>query len=179
MEANNPNSSKLDRKFIERNRRNQMKALCSKLNSLVPHHSSREAASLPDQLDEAANYIKSLKANLERTKEKKERFMGSVKSQETSSKSPQIQIQEMGSSSLVIALNTGFNNRFIFNETIRVLHEERAEIVNASFSSVDEHTVLHTIHLSIGEASADRAARISERLKKLVHDAGACDYLNH
>ncbi|KAK8629378.1 hypothetical protein V6N13_078220 [Hibiscus sabdariffa] len=164
MEINNPNSSRLDRKFIERNRRNQMKALCSKLNSLLPHHTSREAASLPDQLDEAANYIKSLKANLERMKEKKDGLMGS--------KFPQIQIQEMGSSSVVIAVNTGFNSQFIFNETIRLLHDERAEIANASFSVVDDDTVLLTIHLSTGEASPDyRAARISERLNKFVQDA--------
>ncbi|KAK8592367.1 hypothetical protein V6N13_062949 [Hibiscus sabdariffa] len=166
MEINNPNSSRLDRKFIERNRRNQMKALCFKLNSLVPHQSSREAASLPDQLDEAVNYIKSLKANLERMKEKKDGLTGS--------KSPQIQIQEMGSSSLVIAVNTGSNSQFIFNETIRLLHDERAEIANANFSVVDDDTVLLTIHFSTGEASPDyRAARISERLNKFVQDAGA------
>ncbi|KAK8514045.1 hypothetical protein V6N11_064672 [Hibiscus sabdariffa] len=143
-----------------------MKALCFKLNSLVPHQSSREAASLPDQLDEAVNYIKSLKANLERMKEKKDGLTGS--------KSPQIQIQEMGSSSLVIAVNTGSNSQFIFNETIRLLHDERAEIANANFSVVDDDTVLLTIHFSTGEASPDyRAARISERLNKFVQDAGA------
>ena len=38
---NNPSSSRTDRKTIERNRRNQMKALYSQLNSLVPHQSSR------------------------------------------------------------------------------------------------------------------------------------------
>ncbi|KAE8728786.1 putative Spastin [Hibiscus syriacus] len=123
----------------------------------------QEAASLPDQIDEAANYIKSLKAKLERMKEKKEGLMGS--------KYPQIQIQEMGSSSLVIALRTGFNGRFVFNETIRILHDERAEIVSAGFSVVDDDTVLHTIHLTIGEGSPDYgAARMSERLKKFVHD---------
>lgn len=34
---NNPSSSRTDRKTIERNRRNQMKALYSTLNSIVPH----------------------------------------------------------------------------------------------------------------------------------------------
>lgn len=41
MENNPISSSRTDRKTIERNRRNQMKALCSKLNSLLPHQSSR------------------------------------------------------------------------------------------------------------------------------------------
>ncbi|XVE51350.1 hypothetical protein DITRI_Ditri02bG0033300 [Diplodiscus trichospermus] len=173
---NNPNSSRTDRKLIERNRRNQMKALYSMLNSLVPHHNSRESTSLPDQLDEAANYIKRLQTNLERMKERKESLMG-VKTSTTSSastgpKSPEIQIHEMGSS-LVIALTTGSNSRFIFNETIRILHEEGAEIVNANFSVVED-TVFHTIHLTVGQTAADyRAARISERLMKFVSDADA------
>ncbi|KAE8689430.1 Eukaryotic translation initiation factor 3 subunit 7 family protein [Hibiscus syriacus] len=138
------------------------------------------ASSLPDQLDEAANYIKSLKENLKRMKEKRDGLMGLIKSQEKGSKSPRIQIQEMGSSSLVIALNAaGFNSQFIFNETIRILHDERAEIVNASFSVVDDDTILHTIHLTIGEGSPDYgAARISDRLKKFVHDVGGYNNLN-
>ena len=40
MESN-PSSSRTDRKTIERNRRNHMKSLYSKLNSLVPHQTSR------------------------------------------------------------------------------------------------------------------------------------------
>ncbi|KAK9267898.1 hypothetical protein L1049_010335 [Liquidambar formosana] len=35
-----------------------------------------EATSLPDQLDEAAKYIKSLQTNLEKMKEKKDSLMG-------------------------------------------------------------------------------------------------------
>jgi len=38
---NNPSSSKSDRKFVERDRRSQMKDLFSKLNSVLPHQSSR------------------------------------------------------------------------------------------------------------------------------------------
>ncbi|XWS12637.1 hypothetical protein CRYUN_Cryun37aG0107100 [Craigia yunnanensis] len=179
---NNPNSSsRTDRKLVERNRRNQMKALYSKLNSLLPHPDSRESTSLPDQLDEAANYIKRLQIKVERMKERKDSLMGVERSTNTTcrssrgSKSPQIQIHEMGSS-LVIGLTTGSNSQFIFNETIRILHEEGAEIVNASFSVVDD-TVFHTIHLTVEESAADvyGATRISERLKKFVHDADAYD----
>ncbi|XVF25792.1 hypothetical protein REPUB_Repub13aG0244000 [Reevesia pubescens] len=181
MEINNPNpSSRTDRKLIERNRRNQMKALYSNLNSLIPHHDSRESTSLPDQLDEAANYIKRLQINLERMKERKDSLMGVERSTNATSRSssgpnsPQIQIHEMGSS-LVIGLTTVSNSHFIFNETIRILHEEGAEIFNASFSVVDD-TVFHTIHLTVGESAPDYgAARISERLTKFIHDADAYD----
>ncbi|XVF87473.1 hypothetical protein PTKIN_Ptkin18bG0122800 [Pterospermum kingtungense] len=175
---NNSNSSRLtDRKLIERNRRNQMKALYTKLNSLLPHHNSRESTSLPDQLGEAANYIKRLQTNLERMKQRKDRLMGvdhmskNMTTSSTGPKSSEIQIHEMGSALAIGLTTTCSNSQFIFNETIRILHEEEAEIVNASFSVVND-TVFHTIHLTVGESAPDyRAARISERLTKFVNDA--------
>ncbi|XVF40480.1 hypothetical protein PTKIN_Ptkin01aG0117000 [Pterospermum kingtungense] len=178
MENDANSSSRIDRKLIERNRRNQMKALYSKLNSIVPHTNSRESTSLPDQLDEATNYIKRLQINLERMKERKDSLMGVERSTNTNTsaqKSPNIQIHEMGSS-LVIGLTTASNSHFIFNETIRILHEEGAEIANANFSVVGD-TIFHTIHLMVGESTADvyGAARVSERLKKFIQDADAYD----
>ncbi|KAE8656401.1 serine/threonine-protein kinase HT1-like [Hibiscus syriacus] len=179
---NNPNdSSRQDRKLIERNRRTHMKALCSELHSLLPHHKPREPTTLPDQLQEAAKYIKKLQTKLERMKEKRYSLMGVKRWKNTASgrsnepKSPEIQIHEMGSS-LVIGLTTDTDSsRFIFNHTIRILHEEGAEIANASFSVVDD-AAFHTIHLTIGHESApdyEAAARISERLNKFVDDADA------
>ncbi|KAJ4703491.1 transcription factor bHLH36 [Melia azedarach] len=178
---NNPSSSRTDRKTIERNRRNQMKALYSELNSLLPHQRPVEATSLPDQLDEAANYIKGLQTNLERMKERKDRLMGIEKPNRsmnseamTGFRSPQIEIHEMGSA-LEVVLITGLDCQFMFSETIRLLHEEGAEIVNASFSVVED-AVFHTIHSKVGDSASSGshgAARISERLKKLVNDATA------
>ncbi|KAL5575399.1 hypothetical protein UlMin_018429 [Ulmus minor] len=178
----NPSSSRTDRKTIERNRRNQMKFLYSKLNSLVPHQNSKEVASLPDQLGEAASYIKKLQISLEKMKEKKDSLMGIERSNNNvggfsrgamvSLKSPQIEIQEMGSA-LEVILITGLDCQFMFNETIRVLHEEGADIVNASFSVVED-TVFHTIHSKIGESgSGTKVARISERLKNFVDNGSA------
>ncbi|XP_021635027.2 transcription factor bHLH162 isoform X2 [Hevea brasiliensis] len=149
---NNPSSSRTYKKTIERNRRNQMKALYSKLNSLVRHQSSRESVSLPDQLDEAANYIKKLQTNLEKMKEKKDSLMGTHERPNASMssgtamliRSPQIEVHEVGSA-LDVSLITGLDSQLMFNEAIRVLHEEGAEIVNASFAVVDD-TVFHTIH---------------------------------
>lgn len=62
-------------------------------------------------------------------------------------KSPQIEIHIMGSA-LEIVLITGLDFQFMFNETIRVLHEEGADIVNASFSVVED-SVFHTIHSKV------------------------------
>ncbi|XP_011027821.1 PREDICTED: transcription factor bHLH36-like isoform X2 [Populus euphratica] len=154
----NLSSSRTDRKLIERNRRNQMKELYSQLNSLVPHQSSREPVlSVPDQLDEAASYIKRLQTNLEKLKEKKDSLMGMEKADYTSKnsgsgttaclRSPQIKVIEMGSTLEVVLMN-GLDSRFMFNEIIRVLHEEGAEIINASLSVVED-TVFHTIHSKV------------------------------
>ncbi|XP_059659041.1 transcription factor bHLH162 [Cornus florida] len=180
MEINNPSSSRTDRKTIEKNRRNHMKTLYSKLNSLVPHQSSREVVSLPDQLDEAANYIKKLQMNLEKMKEKKNRLMRLEKMSASTStgvmvglRSPQIEIHEMGSA-LEVVLITGLDCQFMFNEIIRVLHEERAEVVNAGFSVVDD-AVFHSIHSKVAEsASGYGAPKISERLKQFVYGANSC-----
>ncbi|KAJ6333525.1 hypothetical protein OIU76_026196 [Salix suchowensis] len=183
---NNPSSSRTDRKTAERNRRNQMKALYSQLNSLVPHQNSRVSnppsepvLSLPDQLNEAASYIKRLQTNLEKMKEKKDSLMGvertnyasmiSCNGTTTGLRPPQIEVREMGST-LEVVLITGLDSQFMFNETIRVLHEEGAEIINASFSVVED-TVFHTIHSKVEDsAPSNGAARISQRLKKFVQD---------
>ncbi|KAA8515243.1 hypothetical protein F0562_018527 [Nyssa sinensis] len=177
---NNPSSSRTDRKTIEKNRRNHMKTLYSQLNSLVPHHTSKEMLSLPDQLDEATNHIKELQKNLEKMKMKKERLMGIEKPNASlrsggmvGSRSPHIEIHEMGSA-LEVVLITGLDCQPMFNETIRVLHEEGAEVVSASFSVIDD-AVFHTFHSKVGNQSAPGhgTARISERLKKLVNGANS------
>ena len=116
----------------------------------------QESATLPDQLDEAANYIKRLQEKLEKMKEKKENLMGFERPNTSPTggaamaglKPPQIDIHEKGSA-LEVVLITGLDFQFMFNETIRVFHEEGAEIVNASFSVVDD-TVFHTIHAQVG-----------------------------
>ncbi|KAJ8761367.1 hypothetical protein K2173_001497 [Erythroxylum novogranatense] len=176
MENNDPSSSKTDRKTAERNRRNQMKALYSTLNSLVPRLGSTESTSLPDQIDEAASYIKKLQINLEKMKERKDALLAierpntSIPTGATMGlRPPQIDIRETGSV-LEVILITGLHCHFLFNEAIRVLHEEGAEIVNASFSVVDD-TVFHTIHSKVSDSGpSSMAGRISARLEKLAQD---------
>lgn len=119
----------------------------------------QEAASLPDKLDEAANYIKRLQTNLEKLKERKDSLMGIEKRPSNSTgsssgkttmegfRSPQIEIREIASA-LEVVLITGLDFHFMFNETIRLLHEEGAEIVSASFSVVHD-SVFHTIHSKV------------------------------
>ncbi|XP_030528855.1 transcription factor bHLH162-like [Rhodamnia argentea] len=173
---NSPSSSRNDRKLIERNRRHQMKALYSQLNSVVPHQSSTEATSLPDQLHEATNYIKKLQINLEKMKEKKERLLG-IEELNTSMNygmnvalsSAEIEIHQNGSA-LQVILITGLDHQFMFNRVITLLHEDGAEILNVSFSILGDRT-LHSIHCEVGDCALSLdSARISERLRQCVQD---------
>ena len=135
----------------------------------------QEVTSLPDQLDEAARYIKSLQMNLERMKEKKNSLMGvetnpnmnqNTRMVKEGLKSPQFEIQQKGSA-LEVVLITGLDCQFMFNETIRVLYEEGADIVNASYTVVED-TVFHTMHCQVrklpGLSSSDYYYCISSGL---------------
>ncbi|KAJ0448509.1 putative transcription factor bHLH family [Helianthus annuus] len=183
MESNqSSSSSRVDRRTIEKNRRIYMKALYNKLHSLVPHESSRDIISLPDQLQEAANYIKKLQIKLEKMKEEKDHLMrmkkleiNPDKKSKTASvmvgqqRTPQIDVREIGSS-LEAILITGVDFQFLFSETIRVIHEEGFDVVNASFSIIND-MVVHTIHAQIGEtyASENGVSRITEKLNNIVY----------
>ncbi|XP_054800732.1 transcription factor bHLH162-like [Prosopis cineraria] len=172
-------SSRGDRKIIERDRRTQMRALYSKLNSLLPHQSSTELVSQSDQLEEAANYIKKIQIKLEKLNEKKLSLMGIENELSNTcnrgtiileSKSPKVEIHQMGSA-LEVSVITGLDCQFIFNEFISILHEEEADVVHASYSVVHD-AVFHTIHSQIGDGG-NRAGRISERLKRFAYGSGA------
>ncbi|KAI9120850.1 hypothetical protein K1719_007883 [Acacia pycnantha] len=186
MENIRGTSSRGDRKMIERNRKSHMRALCSQLSSLVPHQTSKEIISLPDQLGEATNHIKKLQIKLEKMRNKKLSLMGinnnepdisgrqryNNRGMVMGSKSPKVEIHHMGST-LIVSVITGLDCQFIFNEFIRILHQEQADVVNASYSVVQD-PVFHTIHCQIGECG-ERAGRISERLKRFMYGSGAFD----
>ncbi|KAJ0807780.1 hypothetical protein HanLR1_Chr00c1084g0789901 [Helianthus annuus] len=120
----------------------------------------QDIISLPDQLQEAANYIKKLQIKLEKMKEEKDHLMrmkkleiNPDKKSKTASvmvgqqRTPQIDVREIGSS-LEAILITGVDFQFLFSETIRVIHEEGFDVVNASFSIINE-MVVHTIHAQV------------------------------
>lgn len=97
---------------------------------------------LPDQIDEAVEYIKTLKSKLDKNQDKKNKLVGRKRSRtcmttettSSSSKSPQVEIHEMGPDQDLILIN-GLNNHFTFYEIIRVIHEEGAEVLHANFSA--------------------------------------------
>ncbi|KAM3251593.1 hypothetical protein T459_05661 [Capsicum annuum] len=189
--CNKPTSSSLscktaDRKTIEKNRRSQMKDLYMKLNSLVHHDQhSKEFSSLPDQLEEAANYIKKLQIDLEKMRQKKEGLTAAstVNSRSMSNNNagrtiiertlplPHIEIHIVDSA-LEVLLITGSDYHYMFNDIIRMLHEDGVQVINASYTAVGD-SIYHSIHSKVGESATylsgyGNAARISEKLKQFV-----------
>ncbi|TKY48874.1 Transcription factor bHLH36 [Spatholobus suberectus] len=177
QQGSQPSSTKVERKIVEKNRRNQMKNLYFKLNSILPNYNPKEAMPLPDQIDEAINYIKSLETNVKMAQEKKEMLMeekrtrsGCSRASEAqgSPKSPKIEIHEMGSS-LEVILTCGVNNQFIFCEIIRILHEENVEVITANSSMVGD-SVLHVVRGEIRQSFFQfGATKVSKRLKRFVN----------
>lgn len=120
----------------------------------------QDTISLPDQLHEAANYIKKLQIKLERMKEERDNLMHIKKLEAKDDKKinpsslmagqqrpPQIEVREIGSS-LEAILITGVDFQFLFSETVRVIHEEGFDVVNANFSIIND-LVVHTIHAQV------------------------------
>ncbi|XP_011002885.1 PREDICTED: transcription factor bHLH118-like isoform X4 [Populus euphratica] len=190
----NISSTKTERKIVERNRRNQMKSLYSNLNSLLPNRNFKEAQPLPDQIDRAINYIKSLEEKLEKAREKKESLRSRKRSytctfdpiSSAASKSPQLKIHEIGSA-LEIVLTSGLDNQFLFYEIISILHEEGVEVVSANFQALGD-SLFHIVHAQMkGSADGFGAARVTERLNRFISgstseielDSELWDFANH
>ncbi|KAG6751238.1 hypothetical protein POTOM_045760 [Populus tomentosa] len=175
--SSNISSTKTERKVIEKNRRNQMKTLYSKLNSLLPNQNFKEPQPLPDQIDEAISHIKSLEEKLKKAREKKEGLTSSRKRSYTCTsdpipiatpKSPQLKIQELGSA-LEIVLTSGPDNQFLFYEIIRILHEEGVEVVNANFQVLGD-SIFQVLHAQMKESdNGFGAAKVTERLNMLIN----------
>ncbi|KAI9174762.1 hypothetical protein LWI28_022398 [Acer negundo] len=179
-------SSKLDRKTIERNRRNHMKSLCFKLASIIPSHNfktSKDMLSQQDQLEQAAAYIKQLRERIDRLKEIKDQatkpttipnsssssnIMDSTITNNFGLKLPMFELIDLGSS-IEVVLISGLQRNFLLYEVISILEEEGAEVVSASFSTVGDK-VFHTLHaqVKISRVGVD-TSRVCERLQELVY----------
>ncbi|KEH39142.1 helix loop helix DNA-binding domain protein [Medicago truncatula] len=171
-------STKVERKIVEKNRRNQMKILFSKLNSLLPSYNQKELAlPLPDQVDEAINYIKSLEINIKLAKEKKESLMGNKKRSrggwsssygaKGSIELPKIEIHEIGPT-LQVIVTCGVDEHFIFCEIMRILHEENVDVISSN-SSLAGDSLLHTVLAQIPQSLLQFGeTKISKRLKAFV-----------
>ncbi|MED6189202.1 hypothetical protein PIB30_093570 [Stylosanthes scabra] len=178
-------STKVERKIIERNRREQMKNLCFKLSSLLPNFNPKEIFPRVEQIEEAVIYIKTLESRVKIAKEKKESLLnkgmkkrchglGSSSAfdddeiQGITLKAPTIEIHELGSMLEIVLMTSGFDNQFIFKEIIRILLEENIEVLSAN-SSLNGDSMIHVLHAQnhyLFQLGATKV--ISERLKRFV-----------
>ncbi|XP_076886569.1 transcription factor bHLH162-like [Bidens hawaiensis] len=127
-------SSMPERKVIEKNRRNKMKILYYQLFSLIPDHfKSKGTVELSERVNETIKYIESLKVNIEKMKNTKDRNGAST------SRSIGIQIHEM-SPDVDLLLITGLTNQSTFYDTIRVLDHCGTDVTQANFSACGPST---------------------------------------
>ncbi|OWM65391.1 transcription factor bHLH162-like isoform X2 [Punica granatum] len=182
MKKCNTDSPKPDRKTVERNRRIHMKGLCFKLASLIPpqhYKTSKDMLSQQDQLDFAAAYIKQLRDRIDGLKRRKELAMisnglncsgngGSPNPMaNVGVKLPVIELREW-ESGLEVSLISGVDKNFMLYEVISILHEEGAEVVSASFSTIGDK-IFHTLHAQVRISRVGiETSRIWERLQELT-----------
>ncbi|CAI9265216.1 unnamed protein product [Lactuca saligna] len=134
-----------DRKVIEKNRRNQMKFLYSQLFSLLPENLTfKGSPQMSDRVNEAIRYIETLKENLEKTKDKKEkhyssnRLLHEPKGRDShlasTSQSFDIQIHEI-SSDIDVVLIFGLKTYSCYCDIIRTIDQYSTAVGYASFST--------------------------------------------
>uniref|UniRef100_A0A2P2JK19 Uncharacterized protein LOC105128559 n=1 Tax=Rhizophora mucronata TaxID=61149 RepID=A0A2P2JK19_RHIMU len=174
-------SPKLDRKTVEKNRRNHMKGLHFKLASLIsPHHfksSNKEMLSQHAQLDVAVSYIKQLKERIEKLNEIKEQAGRSSRGTDNSTsmdnmlvglRLPIVELKDLGSTIEVVVVS-GLNKNFMLYEVISILQEEGADVVSASYANLGDKLV-HTIHAQVRICRVGvETTRVYERIQELIN----------
>ncbi|KAL9998625.1 putative transcription factor bHLH family [Helianthus debilis subsp. tardiflorus] len=158
---------KLERKVIEKNRRNQMKFLYNHLYSLVPTHfiSKGRNSGASDRVDRTIEYIQALKDNIEMNEKKKEKLLSNKRPDEHAKvnngccKSLDIQIHEI-SHDMDAVLVTGLESYSSFCEVVRLLGRYSAEVTLANFSSTGHST----IHIRQKQIEADDVCKMVKNM---------------
>ncbi|MCL7023339.1 hypothetical protein MKW94_007533 [Papaver nudicaule] len=78
---------------------------------------------------------------------------------------PILQVRDFDSTTFEVVLITEMNKDFMYYQLITVLEEEGAEVVNASFATVNDK-IFYTVHSQV--RAGVETSRICDRLKKLV-----------
>ncbi|KAL3325719.1 hypothetical protein AABB24_036780 [Solanum stoloniferum] len=176
---------KLERKYVEKNRRNHMKNLCNQLHSMLPTHSSSSKVTtmtVPDQIDAAVKHIETLKMNLEKNKKHLEELKMGPKNAQSLNKTnepgpitkspPQIEFHQMGPNMVVVLIN-GLDNIGTFNSIIRLCHKEGVEVVSTSFKLNGNSTlqISHETKVQINKSSLMefKATSLCDKMKELIY----------
>ncbi|KAK9284641.1 hypothetical protein L1049_023817 [Liquidambar formosana] len=170
MQPGSGSSSKSDRNLAERNRRMHMKSLCSMLASLVLPQDSKAKPPKHVLLDQAAAHVKHLQERIEELKQRKELLKGDNNPTQEKTRgaiAPVIKLRNF-ESTLEVNLISGPDKKSMLREVISVLEEEGAEVVAASYCTVDDK-VSYTVHSqAIIPRIGIETSTVDERLKKLI-----------
>uniref|UniRef100_A0ACD5TS63 Uncharacterized protein n=1 Tax=Avena sativa TaxID=4498 RepID=A0ACD5TS63_AVESA len=184
----------VERKEVERERRQHMKQLCAKLSSLIPkeNYSSTDTMTQFGSLDEAVKYIQKLKESVNELRQRRNLLQAmaplrgnggvSMSTNTTTNGDARssdleggkgvsalvVEVRQHDDSSMDVVLICNANRPVKLHEVITILEEEGAEIVNANHS-VAGLKIFHSIH---SRAFSSRigidVSRVSERLRALV-----------
>lgn len=115
----------------------------------------QEHLSQQEQLEHAATYIKELRERIEELKGRKEEAImeesgrGKYRSNinDGGLSLPMVELRDMGSS-IEVNVISGLNKNFMSYQVIRILQEEGADVVSASFNTVGDK-IFHTFHAQV------------------------------
>ncbi|RVW47215.1 Transcription factor bHLH168 [Vitis vinifera] len=168
-------SSRVDRKALERDRRQCTKELFSRLGFLLPTPLSKR--SLPEMLDQATTHVKQLGQRVEMLKQKKQLLEGSssIDDQTTGIRDhmmggawlPVLTVSDLGSM-LEVCVKSGSNKKFMLHQVIQVLVEEAAQVVALSYSNVGDRIFYKINAQAVSPRIGIETSRVHERLKELI-----------
>ncbi|KAJ9708960.1 hypothetical protein PVL29_000783 [Vitis rotundifolia] len=163
------NSSKLDRKSLERNRRLHMKDLFAKLASLIIP-TSRCKSKYPSHalVGEVITHVKQLQERVETLKQRKQILEATEETAGGSdSSSPEITVKDLGFIFEVCVI-CGLKKKLMLHQVINVLVEEAAEVIAVSHSTVGGR-IFYTIYFqAVSSRIGIEISRVHQRLKELI-----------
>nr|GMD92710.1 transcription factor bHLH118-like [Ipomoea batatas] len=168
---------KLERKYVEKNRRNHLKNLYKHLFSLLPPHLSQEGIALHDQVDETVKYIRWLQNEVEKSKQKKEELQKKKMMMSSSSRkrhhssscdddnksSPLVQVLDISPGIHVVLVND-LEGVAAFHNIIRILHQNGLEVANATFQQ-HGNSMLQVVH----QQGFGGTIMLSDKLKQVLY----------
>ncbi|XP_059592321.1 transcription factor bHLH168-like [Vitis vinifera] len=175
------NSSKLDRRALERNRRLHMKDLFSKLASLIIPTSRCKSKvcttiatltimACPSHVlvSEVITHVKQLQERVETLKQRKQILEATEETAGSSgSSSPVITVKDLGFI-LEACVICGLKKKLMLHQVINVLVEEAAEVIAVSHSTVGGR-IFYTIYFqAVSSRIGIEISRVHQRLKGLI-----------
>ncbi|GMJ03654.1 hypothetical protein like AT1G10586 [Hibiscus trionum] len=163
---NGGRSTRINRCLIERERRRHMKALFTKLSTLLPRKSTK--MSVPEMVDRATAYVKELQMRMEQYEGvKKVQLEAAYEVKKKRLIRPVLSIRDLGSN-LEVNMITGLNMGFALSDFINILQEEGADIISATCHHVGDRAIYTILSQAIYPRIGIATSSVHERLKTLI-----------